>query len=71
MLSEEKRRSLWEPPVAAGCAAFVLGVTGLLTIASSRYAVSPQPDPLLIKQMSFLLIGIVLMFAASAVPFRI
>ena len=71
MRSEEKRRSLWEPPVAAGCAAFVLGVTGLLTIASSRYAVSPQPDPLLIKQMSFLLIGIVLMFAASAVPFRI
>lgn len=70
MRSSDDRRNLWEPSSAAGGAAFVLGVTGLLTIASSRYAVVEQPDSLLIKQLLFLVAGIALMFAAAAVPFR-
>ena len=63
--------ALWTPSTVTGGTAFMLGVTGLMTIASSRFAVVGYPDPLLLKQSLFLVAGVVAMFAAAAVPFRI
>ena len=48
----------------------MLGMTGVLTIASSRYALA-YPDTLLAKQALFLVMGMAVMFAAAALPFRI
>ena len=63
-----KHSILRSPSVLVGGAAFLLGVTGILTIASSRYAMA-YPDTLLAKQTLFLLAGLVVMFIAAAVPF--
>ena len=51
-------------------ASFLLGVFGVLTIASSRFE-SAGPDPLLLKQVFFLFCGLFLMLAAASVPFRL
>jgi len=71
-LSSEKNAfpALWTPSAVASGAAFLLGVTGLMTIASSRFSAAEQPDPLLLKQALFLVAGVVVMVAAAAVPFR-
>ena len=63
-------RALCTPAALAGGAAFLLGMSGLMTIASSRSALVEQPDPLLLKQVFFLVAGLAVMFAATAVPFR-
>ena len=70
MPNDGKRNPLRSPSVLIGGAAFLLGVTGVLTIASSRYAMT-YPDTLLAKQALFLVIGMAVMFAAAALPFRI
>ena len=59
------------PPLLTGGAAFLLGVTGILTIISSRYDALTYHDTLLIKQTLFLVAGMGVMFGASAVPFRL
>ena len=68
--SDAKQNLLCSPPVLIGGAAFLLGVTGVLTIASSRYAMA-YPDALLAKQALFLVIGLAVMFVTAAVPFRL
>ena len=71
MSGETGRNMLRSPSVLIAVAAFLLGVTGLLTIISSRYDAIVQPDILLAKQAAFLATGMIVMFAASAVPFRV
>lgn len=66
---DAKYNILRSPSVFVGGAAFLLGMTGILTIASSRYAMS-YPDTLLAKQSLFLAAGMLLMFVAALVPFR-
>ena len=70
MTGNVKRNMLLSPAVLTAVAAFLLGVTGVLTIASGRYDSSVYPDALLAKQTLFLVSGMIVMFAASAVPFR-
>ena len=69
MPNDGKHDLLRSPSVQIGGAAFLLGVTGVLTIASSRYAMT-YPDTLLAKQALFLVLGVAVMFAAAAIPFR-
>ena len=69
MAGDVRRNILSSPSVLIGGAAFLLGVTGVLTIASSRYAMA-YPDTLLAKQALFLVAGVAVMFIASSVPFR-
>ena len=69
MPNDGKRNLLRSPSVQIGGAAFLLGVTGVLTIASSRYALA-YPDTLLAKQALFLVIGMAVMFSVAAIPFR-
>ena len=69
MPSDGKHNLLRSPSVQVGGAAFLLGVTGVLTIASSRYAMT-YPDTLLAKQALFLVLGVAVMFATAAIPFR-
>ena len=57
------------PAAVAGGTAFMLGVFGVLTIASSRSG-DAAPDPLLLKQVFFLFCGLSLMLLSAAVPFR-
>lgn len=68
MPNDGKHDLLRSPSVQIGGAAFLLGVTGVLTIASSRYAMT-YPDTLLAKQALFLVLGVALMFATAAIPF--
>lgn len=68
MATDVRRNILRSSSVQAGGAAFLLGVTGVLTIASSRYPMS-YPDALLAKQALFLVAGVTVMFVASSVPF--
>ena len=70
MNGSAKRNLLRSPAVLVAVAAFLLGVTGVLTIASGRYDSSVYPDTLLAKQTLFLVSGMIVMFAAAAVPFR-
>ena len=69
MSGDGKRNLLFSPPLLIGGSAFLLGVTGVLTIASSRYALA-YPDTLLAKQALFLVAGVAVMFASAAIPFR-
>ena len=68
MSGDVRRNMLHSPAVWVGGAAFLLGVTGILTIASSRYPMV-YPDMLLAKQALFLVAGVAVMLAASSVPF--
>ena len=70
MAGDGKRNLLRSPSVLIVGAASLLGMTGVLTIASSRYTMA-YPDMLLAKQSLFLVLGVAVMFAAAAVPFRI
>lgn len=70
MSGDAKRNLLFSPPLLIGGSAFLLGVTGVLTIASSRYSLA-YPDTLLAKQALFLVAGLAVMFATAALPFRL
>lgn len=70
-MSGGKRNIFRSPSLLLGGSALVLGLTGILTIASSRYSVVAHPDPLLFKQMLFLIAGLTMLFASSSVPFRV
>lgn len=69
MPSDAKRNLLFSPSLLIGGSAYLLGMTGVLTIASSRYAMS-YPDTLLAKQALFLVAGLAVMFVSAAIPFR-
>ena len=63
-----RRRLCSASSVVVG-ASLLLGLFGVLTIASSRFETA-VPDPLLLKQFFFLLCGLFLMLAAAYIPFR-
>lgn len=68
-MENSARHRLCSPATAVAGAAFLLGIFGILTIASSRSGFS-VPDVLLFKQAAFLFCGLSLMPVAAAVPFR-
>ena len=71
MIGNFRRNMLLSPSALVAVAALLLGVTGVLTIASGRFDFPAYPDSLLAKQALFLVSGMIVMFAASAVPFRL
>ncbi len=67
MTGHGERDFFRSPAVIAGSAAFLLGVSGVLTIASSRSG--GFPDILFVKQTLFLLLGLGLMLLAASPEF--
>lgn len=67
-MEREVRHRACSPAAVVGGAAFLLGLSGVLTIASSRCGVE-GPDRLLLKQVFFLFCGLLSMLGIAAIPF--